>query len=91
MTEHLKLPGTDPEEQNFSVFLGDLPADVILTAVSLNGEKLVVPFENASRFTLVEESQQDDTHGYVLKVPLDDAVVMQQVKEVYQQQVLILR
>lgn len=67
-------------EQSFSVFLGDLPADVILAAVSLNGEELVVPFENASRFTLVEESQQDDTRGYVLKVPLDDAVVMQQVK-----------
>lgn len=76
----MKFPGTDPEEHSFSVFLGDLPADVTLAAVSLNGQELVVPFENASRYTLTEESQ-DDTHGYVLKVPLDDAVVTQQVNE----------
>lgn len=54
--------------------------DVTLVAVSLNGEELVVPFENASRYTLME-SKEDDTHGYVLKVPLDDDVVTQQVNE----------
>lgn len=78
----VKLPGTDPEEQSFSVFLGDIPADVTLAAVRLNGVELAVPFENASRYTLTEESQANDTHGYVLKVPLDDAVVLQQVKNV---------
>lgn len=78
---NVKFPGTDPEEHSFSVFLGDLPSDVTLAAVSLNRQELVVPFENASRYTLIEESQEDDTHGYVLKVPLDDAVVTQQVNE----------
>lgn len=52
-----------------------------LAAVRLNGVALVVPFENASHYTLTEESQANDTHGYVLKVPLDDAVVTQQVKK----------
>lgn len=52
-----------------------------LAAVRLNGVELAVPFENASRYTLTEESQANDTHGYVLKVPLDDAVVTQQVKK----------
>lgn len=63
---------------------------MVLTAVSLNGEEVVVPFENASRYTLTEESLED-THGYVLKVPLDDAVVTQQVRKSIQQRVLILR
>lgn len=75
----VKLPGTDPEEQCFSVFLGDIPADVTLAAVRLNGVELAVPFGNASSYALTEESQANDTHGYVLKVPLDDAGVMQQV------------
>ncbi|XP_075906731.1 uncharacterized protein LOC142904490 [Nelusetta ayraudi] len=69
---------TDPEEQCFSVFLGDIPADVTLAAVRLNGVELAVPFGNASSYALTEESQANDTHGYVLKVPLDDAGVMQQ-------------
>lgn len=77
---NVKFPGTDPKEHNFSVFLGDLPEDVTLAAVSLNGEELVLPLKNASHYTLMEESQ-DDTHGYVLKVPLDAAVVTQQVNE----------
>lgn len=87
----VKFPGTDPEEQSFSVFLGDVPADVTLAAVRLNGVELAVPFEHASRYTLTEESQAYDTHGYVLEVPLDDAVVMQQVKKRLRRRVLSLR
>lgn len=51
-----------------------------LAAVTLNGVELLLPLENASRYTLVEEHEEDDTHGYVLNVPLDDPVVTQQVK-----------
>lgn len=76
----VKFPGTDPEEQSISVFLGGIPADVMLAGVRLNGAELAVPFQNASRYTLTEESQAGDAHGYLLKVPLDDAVVTQQVK-----------
>uniref|UniRef100_A0A4W6D2Y6 ZP-domain containing protein Ig-like domain-containing protein n=1 Tax=Lates calcarifer TaxID=8187 RepID=A0A4W6D2Y6_LATCA len=66
------------EEHMFSVYLGDVPDDVELAAVHLNGHKFTVPFTNTSRHTITKVVHPNSTHGYTLKVPFDDPVVLQQ-------------
>ncbi|XP_073331285.1 uncharacterized protein [Pagrus major] len=65
------------EEHMFTVYLGDVPTDVKLSAVHLNGQEFTVPFTNTSRYTIAQVDL-NDTHGYTLKVPFDDPVVIQQ-------------
>lgn len=67
------------EEHMFTVYLGDVPTDVKLAAVHLNGQLFTVPFTNASRYTITQVDL-NDTHGYTLTVPFDDPAVIQQVK-----------
>uniref|UniRef100_UPI0037E90762 uncharacterized protein n=1 Tax=Semicossyphus pulcher TaxID=241346 RepID=UPI0037E90762 len=66
------------EENTFTVYLGDVPEDVDLAAVHLNGQEFTVPFLNTSSHTLTKVVHPNNTHGYTLKVPFDDAVVIQQ-------------
>nr|XP_046237646.1 uncharacterized protein LOC124055071 [Scatophagus argus] len=66
------------EERMFTVYLGDVPADVELVAVHLNGQEFTVPFRNASSHTITKVVHPNDTRGYTLKVPFDDPVVVQQ-------------
>ncbi|XP_051800087.1 uncharacterized protein LOC127532449 [Acanthochromis polyacanthus] len=63
------------EDRTFTVYLGDVPEDVKLAAVHVNGH-----LTNASVHTIVKVVQPNNTHGYTLKVPFDDPVVTQQVK-----------
>ncbi|KAM8747504.1 uncharacterized protein AB9X84_015496 [Acanthopagrus schlegelii] len=65
------------EEHTFTVYLGDVPTDVKLAAVHLNGQEFTMPFTNASRYTIAQVDL-NNTHGYTLKVPFDDPVVIQQ-------------
>ncbi|XP_030286620.1 uncharacterized protein LOC115589692 [Sparus aurata] len=65
------------EEHMFTVYLGDVPTDVKLAAVHLNGQLFTVPFTNASRYTITQVDL-NDTHGYTLTVPFDDPAVIQQ-------------
>lgn len=67
------------EEHTFTVYLGDVPTDVKLAAVHLNGQEFTVPFTNASRYTITQVDL-NNTHGYTLKVPFDDPAVIQQVR-----------
>lgn len=71
---------TDPEERVFTVYLGDIPADVELATINLNGVEFAVPFPNTSSYTITEDDRPNNTHCYILRVPLDDPVVIQQVK-----------
>lgn len=64
----------------FTVYLGEVPEDVELAAVRLNGEEFTVPFANISCHTITKVVNPNNTHGYTLKVPFDDPVVIQQVK-----------
>ncbi|GAA6216320.1 uncharacterized protein LOC108880004 [Lates japonicus] len=66
------------EEHMFTVYLGDVPDDVELAAVHLNGHKFTVPFTNTSGHTITKVVHPNNTHGYTLKVPFDDPVVLQQ-------------
>ncbi|XP_078132715.1 uncharacterized protein LOC144534582 [Sander vitreus] len=70
---------TVPEERTFTVYLGDVPEDIELAAVHLNGQKFTVPFTNASSHNITRGVSPNHTHGYTLKVPFDDPVVMQQL------------
>ncbi|KAM6960376.1 uncharacterized protein LKV04_021942 [Tautogolabrus adspersus] len=69
------------EELTFTIYLGELPEDVALVAVHLNGEEFTVPFSNLSSHTITEVVHPNNTHGYTLKVPFDDPVVTQQLSK----------
>ncbi|XP_034713275.1 zona pellucida protein AX 4 [Etheostoma cragini] len=70
---------TVSEERTFTVYLGDIPEDVALAAVHLNGQEFTVPFTNASRAKITKVVVANHTHGYTLKVPFDDSVVKQRL------------
>ncbi|XP_035849387.1 uncharacterized protein LOC116049022 isoform X2 [Sander lucioperca] len=70
---------TVPEERTFTVYLGDVPEDVELAAVHLNGQKFTVPFTNTSSHNITKVVSPNHTHGYTLRVPFEDPVVMQQL------------
>ena len=67
----------------FTVYLGDVPEDVELVVVHLNGQEFTVPFTNTSSHSITKVAHPNNTHGYTLKVPFDDPVVMQQVKGLF--------
>ncbi|XP_029310865.1 LOW QUALITY PROTEIN: uncharacterized protein LOC115023772 [Cottoperca gobio] len=69
---------TVPEERMFTVYLSDIPEDVELAAVNLNGKEFTVPFTSARGPTITQIVLPNNTHGYTLKVSFDDPVVMQQ-------------
>ncbi|KAF3837105.1 hypothetical protein F7725_004569 [Dissostichus mawsoni] len=66
------------EENMFTVYLGDVPEDVQLAAVHLNGQEFTVPL-NVSSFIITKVVHPNNTHGYKLKVPFEDPVVLQQI------------
>ncbi|XP_045897980.1 uncharacterized protein LOC123965525 [Micropterus dolomieu] len=68
------------EERTFTIYLGDVPEDVELAAVNLNGQEPTVPFTNESSRAITNVVYPNNTHGYTLKVPFDDPDVIQQVK-----------
>lgn len=68
------------EERTFTVYLGDVPADVELAAIYLNGQEFTASFTNASRHNVTQVVHPNNTHGYILKVPFDDPAVQLQVK-----------
>ncbi|XP_033961600.1 uncharacterized protein [Pseudochaenichthys georgianus] len=65
------------EENMFTVYLGDVPEDVQLAAVHLNGQEFTVPL-SVSSFIITKVVHPNNTHGYKLKVPFEDPVVLQQ-------------
>ncbi|XP_063756406.1 uncharacterized protein LOC134875730 isoform X1 [Eleginops maclovinus] len=69
---------TVPEERVFTVYLGDVPDDVALVAVHLNGQAFTVPFMNALGHTITKVIHPNNTHGYTLKVSMEDPVIRQQ-------------
>ncbi|XP_063756367.1 uncharacterized protein LOC134875701 [Eleginops maclovinus] len=69
---------TVPEQRMFTVYLGDVPEDVGLVAVHLNGQVFTVPFMNVSSHTITKVIHPNNTHGYTLKVSMADPIVRQQ-------------
>ncbi|XP_060886624.1 uncharacterized protein LOC132958044 isoform X2 [Labrus mixtus] len=66
------------EQHTFTVYLGDVPEDVELMAVHLNGQEFPVLFTNDRSLTIAEVFHANNTHGYTLKVPFDDPLVTRQ-------------
>ncbi|KAM6960325.1 uncharacterized protein LKV04_021882 [Tautogolabrus adspersus] len=66
------------EEHTFTVYLRDVPEDVDLVAVHLNGQEFPVPFTNDGRLAITKVVHPNNTHGYTLKVPFDDPLVARQ-------------
>ncbi|XP_028994655.1 uncharacterized protein LOC114848373 [Betta splendens] len=66
---------TDLEERMFSVYLGGVPRDVELVAVSFNGHTFTLPLTSTS-ISMIPSIHPNTTHGYTLKVAFDDPVVL---------------
>ncbi|XP_071388115.1 zona pellucida protein AX 4 [Centroberyx affinis] len=69
------------EERMFTVYLGDVPEDVDLVSLQLNGQDFAVPLINASSLAISKVLQPNYTHGYTLRVPFDNAVVLTQLSK----------
>ncbi|XP_068569968.1 zona pellucida protein AX 4 [Cebidichthys violaceus] len=69
------------DELAFTVYLGDVPADVALVAIYLNGEEFTVQFMNASSHNITKVVYPNNTLGYTLTVPFDDSVVLLQFSD----------
>nr|XP_020441551.1 uncharacterized protein LOC109951402 [Monopterus albus] len=60
----------------FSVYLGDVPEDVELAALQLNGHEMTLSQSNASTITKVGYTNK--TSGFILNVSFDDPIVLHQ-------------
>lgn len=69
---------TDLEEQHFTIYLGDVPEDVRLASIELNGHPFKVPFRNDSTCTVANVVHSNNTNGYTLRVPFHNPMVIQQ-------------
>lgn len=67
------------EEQMFTIYLGDVPEDVVLVSIQLNEQDFTLPFANKSTYNITEVLHPNGTHGYTLKVPFHNSVVKQKV------------
>ncbi|XP_005751610.1 uncharacterized protein LOC102201106 [Pundamilia nyererei] len=65
------------EEQMFTIYLGDVPEDVMLVSIQLNERDFTLPFTNTSTYKVTEVLHPNGTHGYTLKVLFHDPVVKQ--------------
>ncbi|XP_073331308.1 uncharacterized protein [Pagrus major] len=61
------------EERTFTVYLGDVPADVELAAVHLNEHECCT---NATNHSLTQVVHPNNTHSYTVEVPFDDPAVI---------------
>ncbi|TRY94235.1 hypothetical protein DNTS_028579, partial [Danionella cerebrum] len=69
---------TNPSERIFTVYLGNVPFDVELVSVELNGHE--VPVLNAIQmgYSISRVSEDNSTFAYILRVSFDDKFVMKQ-------------
>ncbi|XP_030286619.1 uncharacterized protein LOC115589691 [Sparus aurata] len=63
------------EERTFTVYLGDVPADVELAAVRLNEHQYSLA-TNATNHSVTQVVHPNNTHGYTVTVPFDDPAVI---------------
>ncbi|XP_030609883.1 uncharacterized protein LOC115797441 isoform X2 [Archocentrus centrarchus] len=69
------LNETVPEERVFTIYLGDVPEDVQLVSVQLNGQDVALPLTNASTHNITEVLHPNTTHGYTLKFSRKDVAI----------------
>ncbi|RVE60505.1 hypothetical protein OJAV_G00181750 [Oryzias javanicus] len=62
----------------FTVFLGNVPDDMELTSIQLNGQQFKLPLPSDSTFMITEKVQPDNTYSYTLKMLFSDPLVVQE-------------
>lgn len=67
-------------ETAFTIYLGEVPEDVVLVAVHLNGESYGLPFAIQSSHSITKVTYANNTQGYTLKVPFAHPMVEKKVK-----------
>ncbi|XP_028330680.1 uncharacterized protein LOC114480600 [Gouania willdenowi] len=72
---------TNLEDHKFTVYVGDVPEDVELTSIHLNGHERQVHCTNKCSHNITRVSYHNNTHGYILEVPFDDPVALCQYLE----------
>ncbi|KAM6936675.1 uncharacterized protein PEZ65_006729 [Lycodopsis pacificus] len=72
---------TVADELSFTVYLGDVPEDMELVAVHLNGDEFTVQYMNTRSHNITKVVYPNNTLGYILKVPFDDPVVLLQFSD----------
>lgn len=76
----LSLLETASEERIFTVFLGNIPFDVELVSVTLNGQEYSVLTAVQMGYSITRIPQENNTFAYILRVPFDDPVVEKLVR-----------
>nr|XP_055053904.1 zona pellucida protein AX 4 [Misgurnus anguillicaudatus] len=66
------------EERIFTVYLGNVPPDVELVSVTLNGQEFSVLTATQMGYSITRISQDNNTFAYILRVQFDDSVVKKQ-------------
>lgn len=64
----------------FTVYLGEVPEDVVLASVALNGEEYMLPFASPDSHAIRTVTYANKTQGYTLTVPFGHPVVERKVK-----------
>lgn len=59
----------------FTLYLGEVPEDIILVAIHLNGESYGLPFATQSSLSITKVTYANNTQGYTLKVPFAHPMV----------------
>lgn len=78
-TTVLSLPETVPEEQVFTVYLGNIPFDVELMSLELNGQEFSVSTAMQMGCSITRVPQDNNTFAYIVGVPFDAEFVVKQV------------
>lgn len=77
------VSGTVLAETAFTIYLGEVPEDVVLVAVHLNGESYGLPFATQSSHSITKVTYANNTQGYTLKVPFAHPMVEKKVKHLW--------
>lgn len=73
------LPETTPEERVFTVYLGNIPFDVELMSLELNGQVFSVPTAMQMGLSITRVPQDNNTFAYIIGVPFDAQFVVKRV------------
>lgn len=66
---------TNSDDQVFSVYLGNIPHDVIIKDISINGKQLIIS-ESAERgYSISPIVHANSSRAYELQLPFEDSIV----------------
>ncbi|KAF4111382.1 zona pellucida protein AX 4 isoform X2 [Onychostoma macrolepis] len=69
---------TTLEERVFQVYLGNIPFDVELVSVELNGQEISVLTAAKMGYSITRVPEEENSFAYIIRVPFDDRLVVKQ-------------